>query len=105
MRQRKPLDVVHSAHRFLGAFENRELEVYNVAPQMDNEFKGKGGEEVCLLFEVIRSQYYFFFTQDKFNLKELRIGIKFNVATLREQLVMMVGEYRYVQKCQDWISG
>ena len=53
MRQRKPLDVVHSAHRFLGAFENCELEVYNVSPQMDNEFKGNGRDEVRLLLEAI----------------------------------------------------
>ena len=70
--------MIHSAHRFLGAFENRELEAYSVDSQIFNEFKGDGGAE------------------DKYNLKELRIGIKAN-SFAEEQLVMMIGEYRYVR--------
>ena len=53
MRKRKELDVINSAHRFLGEFKNQELEAYNVAPQMFNEFKGEGGPEVCFLKRFI----------------------------------------------------
>lgn len=99
MRQRKELDIVHSAHRFIGEFKNRELEAYNVAPQIFNEFKGEGGAEVRLILNDLRFKFLFFPLKDKFNLKELRIGIKVNGYSNREQLVMMIGEYRYVPKC------
>ena len=103
MRQRKELDMIHSAHRFLGEFKNRELEAYNVAPQIFNEFKGEGGAEVRFVFR--RFKAIFFPPKDKFNLKELRIGIKVNGYSNKEQLVMMIGEYRYKPRylsgCQD----
>ena len=59
MRQRKELEMIHSAHRFLGEFKDRELESYNVAPQMFNEFKGEGGPEVCLIKDLFQYSILF----------------------------------------------